>query len=453
MAEKTLRARLKLLYKSWSEWQQNLDFVPLQGEACVVYAPANSLVSLNEPAILIKIGDGVTTFENLPWLQAIASDVHNWAKKEALEFNDLSEDFKAALASYVGAGNEYRINKVGEVYTLQSREYDASAGTWGEWTDVAGSSIDISGKVDRELQGTNGKALIFNESDGGGAKFEHNDGTNSFIGVNDGGKDGVAGQLYAVDRATNTGARINITAKGMFYTNGKNTYRYEANDEIATKGDIAALGSALHYIGMTEAAAGETVEHALARIVAAYQESHAGYVLSEGAVAIVDSAEFIYNGETWQEFGDVSLYATKADLQAAQEALEDLIAAEQTARIAGDTELRAEINKRTLENLEGPNGTARIWNESDGGGVQFTHTDGTRSFTGVNDGGKNGVTGQLYSVDTKNGNLGTRLNMTNDGFYYTSGKSNPSYTAADELATKGDIDSALDDIIIIDGNA
>ena len=54
----------------------------------------------------------------------------------------------------------------------------------------------------------------------------------------------------------------------------------------------------------------------------------------------------------------------------------------------------------------------------DGGGVQFTHTDGTRSFAGVNDGGKSGITGQLYSVDTKNGNLGTRINMTNNGFFY-----------------------------------
>lgn len=101
------------------------------------------------------------------------------------------------------------------------------------------------------------------------------------------------------------------------------------------------------------------------------------------------------------------------------------------------------VENRTVEVLNGPNGTARIWNESDGGGVQFTHNDGTRSFTGVNDGGKDGITGHLYSVDTKNGNLGTRLNMTNDGFFYTKGKTSAmAYTAADELATKGDITAA-----------
>ena len=101
------------------------------------------------------------------------------------------------------------------------------------------------------------------------------------------------------------------------------------------------------------------------------------------------------------------------------------------------------VSNRTVEVLNGPNGTARIWNEKDGGGVQFTHNDGTRSFTGVNDGGANGITGQLYSVDTKNGNLGTRLNMTNDGFYYFKGKTSAlAYTSDDEIATKGDIAAA-----------
>ena len=43
--------------------------------------------------------------------------------------------------------------------------------------------------------------------------------------------------------------------------------------------------------------------------------------------------------------------------------------------------------------------------------------------------------------------------MTNDGFYYFTGKTGATqYTADDEIATKGDITNALDDIIIIDGN-
>ena len=315
MADKVLKSRIKLLYKSISDWELVKDsFIPLQGELCLA-------VNGETNAVLAKVGNGVSNFGALPWMQAVASDVRDWAKKDSLDFADLDEDFKAALSSYVGAGNEYRINKSGEVYALQVRQYDAAVGAWGEWANVEGSSIDLSNKTDRVLNGANGKALIFNESDGGGAKFEHNDGTNSFVGVNDGGASGIAGQIYAVNKSTNVGARINITANGMFYTNGKNTYTYGSTDELATKGDIADavnnLGSALHYLGMTEAAAGETVGHALERIVSDYQSRHLGYTLKEGAVAIVDSVEFIYNGSAWQEFGDEGLYETRADAAAA----------------------------------------------------------------------------------------------------------------------------------------
>ena len=448
MADKTLKARIKLLYKTQQEWQQNLDYEPLAGEACIVYVPAGNAT---EPAVLAKIGDGSTKFKDLPWIQAVASDVHDWAKKSDLEWNDLSDDFKSKLAGYVGAGNQYRINKNNEVYTLQSREYDASTETWGEWTDVADSSIDVSNKVDHVLNGPNGKALIFNESDGGGAKFEHNDGTWSFAGVNDGGKDGIAGQIYAVNKDTKIGTRINITANGIYYTNGKANATYESTDEIATQGDIANainnLGSALLYIGKVEAAAGETVNHALERAVTEYTSTHLGYTLKSGAVAIVDTVEFIYNGSEWQQFGNEGLYETRADATAAHNELKALIEAEEATRIAEDA-------KKTDRELTGTNGKALIFNEDDGGGAKFENNDGTWSYVGVNDGGSNGITGQIYSVDHSNGNLGTRINMTNDGFYYFKGKTGAmQYTAQDEIATKGDVESALDDIIVIDGNA
>lgn len=100
-------------------------------------------------------------------------------------------------------------------------------------------------KVNREENGANGKALVFNESDGGGAKFEHSDGTWSFVGVNDGGENGLAGQLYAVKKDSvsgkNVGTRLNMTKDGFYYTSGKDSAAFTADDEIATKGDIAGV--------------------------------------------------------------------------------------------------------------------------------------------------------------------------------------------------------------------
>lgn len=103
----------------------------------------------------------------------------------------------------------------------------------------------INGKTDKVMNGTNGKALIFNETDGGGAKFEHNDGTWSFAGVNDGGENGIAGQIYAVKKNSegkNEGTRIDVTKGAMYYTVGAASVaeRLVAENEIAVKGDISS---------------------------------------------------------------------------------------------------------------------------------------------------------------------------------------------------------------------
>ena len=94
----------------------------------------------------------------------------------------------------------------------------------------------------------------------------------------------------------------------------------------------------------------------------------------------------------------------------------------------------------TQEEIVGTNGTAYVWNESDGGGIRFEHNDGTKSFIGCNDGGENGLTAQIYSVKKIDGkNVGSRINVTTQGIYYTNGATSPSFTADDEIATKKDV--------------
>lgn len=101
-------------------------------------------------------------------------------------------------------------------------------------------------KVDKELAGSNGKALIFNEQDGGGAKFEHNDGSEVFVGVNDGGKDGMMAQIYAdVEKDGKwSGSRINVYNNKIYYTNqaavDAGVVKNDAMHEIATIGDVEA---------------------------------------------------------------------------------------------------------------------------------------------------------------------------------------------------------------------
>lgn len=112
--------------------------------------------------------------------------------------------------------------------------------------DVLGSFVDLSNTVEFKVQGTNGTAVIQNEPTGGGSKFWHTDGSEAFIGVNDGGKNGMMGQIYADIKDENDnwiGSRVNIYQKGIFYHNAEDKAGadYVADDpahEIATLGDI-----------------------------------------------------------------------------------------------------------------------------------------------------------------------------------------------------------------------
>ena len=102
-----LKVKIKLLYKTYSEWNKIKDtYIPLKGEMCVCEIPTD-----NDKTILFKIGNGKTVFNGLPWSSALASDVYAWAKKESLDWDDLSEDFKEDLVDYleeqggIGGGN------------------------------------------------------------------------------------------------------------------------------------------------------------------------------------------------------------------------------------------------------------------------------------------------------------------------------------------------------------
>ena len=75
MATQTLNTILKLRYDTYENWQANSTVVLQAGEAGVCSVPADTGTGLNEPAILIKIGDGTTTWANLPWVSGLAANV------------------------------------------------------------------------------------------------------------------------------------------------------------------------------------------------------------------------------------------------------------------------------------------------------------------------------------------------------------------------------------------
>lgn len=82
MANNTIKTRIKLCYDTIENWTAN-NTVLLTGEVGIAYVSADSAVEVmqvNKPALLFKVGDGTTAFNDLPYISAVAADVYTWAK-------------------------------------------------------------------------------------------------------------------------------------------------------------------------------------------------------------------------------------------------------------------------------------------------------------------------------------------------------------------------------------
>ena len=97
----------------------------------------------------------------------------------------------------------------------------------------------------------------------------------------------------------------------------------------------------------------------------------------------------------------------------------------------------------TTKNTNSRGNVSQLWNESDGGGVIFDdNTSGVKSFVGVNEGSRDAdIYVQIYSKN-KSTNTGVRLNFNPTGAYYAVGSSK-TYTSADELVTKRDLEDII----------
>lgn len=168
-----------------------------------------------------------------------------------------AENFtKAALGDKFTESGSVMTPTVSEVIDNVEDEIEALSGA---------VSTELSKKVDTTVTGTNGTARIFNETDGGGAKFEHNDGSEAFVGVNDGGEEGLMAQIYADklnDAGKWEGAKIDVTNNGIYYTVGDKSFAERAvpENEIATKGELAAIAASGITSGEVQSMIDEKVE-------------------------------------------------------------------------------------------------------------------------------------------------------------------------------------------------
>jgi len=87
MAENILETKILLRYDTYTRWM-NSNLILQPGETAIAYFTetrrlenlSNAEPENTPPAVGLKVGDGVHYFRELPWVQAIAADVYNWAK-------------------------------------------------------------------------------------------------------------------------------------------------------------------------------------------------------------------------------------------------------------------------------------------------------------------------------------------------------------------------------------
>lgn len=118
---------------------------------------------MTPPAVGIRVGDGVHTFAELPWLQATAGDVYAWAK---------AADKPSYVADEIGGLETYISQKVQDTNTTYEFAYandtltvtkfeigEKEAG--GEGEVVATLPIDVSTKINKVAGAKEGEVAVF----------------------------------------------------------------------------------------------------------------------------------------------------------------------------------------------------------------------------------------------------------------------------------------------------
>ena len=164
MATKDLKARLKLKYDLYANWIAN-DPVLLAGEAAIAVVPADTGAVVQEPCVLIKIGDGTKKFSQLPFVSGLAADVYTWAKA-ATKPTYTAEEISGLDAYISGKVQDTNTTYKIEVdstnprkFQLYKHELSEAPGTW----TAVGEPITIP--VSTLTTGTTNGTVKFNGED------------------------------------------------------------------------------------------------------------------------------------------------------------------------------------------------------------------------------------------------------------------------------------------------
>ena len=134
MATTTLNTRIALKYDTLTNWNA-AEFILKKGEVAICsLANSETAEQSTPPAVLLKVGDGVHKFRELPWASGLAADVYGWAKaatKPSYTPGEVGADSAGSAASALASAKAYTDQKIGALpaqaeYTLETGGTDGS---------------------------------------------------------------------------------------------------------------------------------------------------------------------------------------------------------------------------------------------------------------------------------------------------------------------------------------
>ena len=134
MATTTLNTRIALKYDTLTNWNA-AEFILKKGEVAICSLENSETAEQSTPpAVLLKVGDGVHKFRELPWASGLAADVYGWAKaatKPSYTPSEVGADSAGSAASALASAKAYTDQQIGALpsqaeYTLETGAADGS---------------------------------------------------------------------------------------------------------------------------------------------------------------------------------------------------------------------------------------------------------------------------------------------------------------------------------------
>lgn len=399
MATKTFNTRIQNKIDTFENWTTN-NPVLLAGEVAIVTVPAEAGAVEQEPATLLKVGNGTSRFNNLPWVSGLAANVFDWALQatkptyQATEIQGLDDYISGKVED---TNTTYQIIASGtNGIQLQSKEIGEE-----DWTNV-GSPITITYTL---APGSANGTVAFNGSDvavkglksaayaeasafdaAGAATAVQSavtgtaedaataltlNGLKKYVDQEVGGAETAASEaIAALDVAAVTAAQGEIIsavsqADGLISVSKRSLVAADIpaigqekvtglTTALAGKQDTLVFNTT--YNSQTNKAATMTdIQNAVSGLSGAMHyvgesttdpstgtatvEGHEDWV--SGDVVTYQSKEYVYDGENWRELGDESSYAIKGSIVDADIAPNANIAQSKIANLVTDLASKA----------------------------------------------------------------------------------------------------------------